>query len=138
MYVLNIENGTRFELNEDTTNFTPLSDEQYKELEKNIPKQNEKFADPVIDRLAIWLYYDRYTLEHCFHYRKCFSCLTPVYVDNNKYYPMRWYFERILIKFRDTMLPEEHRNTFMNNWKQNLALALAKIEGKFYTSAGMN
>jgi len=132
-YVISSRTGNRYEISE----YTHMSDEAFEEMfGKHVPQT--PFMDPIIDPLAIYLYKHKSILEKLIFHIKKYDCYDPIYVKGNIQYPTQFAYQKEFIKFRDNALDEEFRDDFIKNWKKNVGMAIAKLTGNFYTSAGAN
>lgn len=130
--VMNSKTGFIF----DYVEFKPLDEDAYiKMFGNNVP--STPYMDPIVDPLAIYLFKNAGMLQRILHHIKTYGCVDPIYIDkNNKLYVTEFSYIKEFIKFRDTVLGEKHREGFLDNWKKNVSIAIAKLSGQMYSSAG--
>lgn len=129
--VINFKTGLAF----DYVEFNPMNDDDYiKMFGSNVPAA--PFMDPVVDPLAIYLFKNAGMLQRMLHNIKTYGCVDPIFMDGKKMYATSFSYTKEFIKFRDSYLSEKHRAGFIENWKRNVAIAIAKLSGQMYSSAG--
>lgn len=131
MFVISTKTGNKY----DYVEFNPLKPEQYNKMfRENVP--NMPFDDPIVDPLACWLFENSSILQRLLHHITKYDCVDPMFIEGKRIYPTTFLYEKEMIKFRDNVLDPEFREGFLENWKKNVGLAIAKLSGHFYTSAG--
>ena len=127
--VLNPENWTSYEYTEPKDNAVVLKGLSNEYLVK-------PYRDPKIDILAevLWAYPD--LLATLLHNKKAYSCYFPVFVDGKVYRP-GFLLKSSVYKIMGSVTEARSELVYRREEIEKcLSLAIAKLKGSFYASAG--
>lgn len=131
MYVISSKSGKKY----DCVKYEAMDPKVYNEtFEKNVPEK--PFGDPITDPLACFLFQNPPILQKLIFHLSTYDCFDPVYVDGKVMHPTQFLYENVFGRFANMILDPKYKKNFMDNWRKYVMLAIAKLTGKIYNSAG--